>query len=378
MDVRARRSGDVENLNGIGRRVRLPYALRARLALVLLAAMLLPPASSRARAQGASEPLPTPDAVDTSALATPDPADGTVTPAPAAESVSAPTVESADAPEASPAPTPFTIVWFPDTQSSAYGEPEALAAMGNWVAEHGESDDVVYVLQTGDLVDNGFVERQWENFELAYDPFAGKTPYFCIAGNHDKGVKRREWDGYLARPYAHTVPPEQEHLGGKAAYTLFTAGGVDFLVVGIGDGAEAESLFWAREIFNRYPERYGILLLHAYLHGTGTFVEENAWLMYYRLVRRCPNVRMTLSGHYRGTAYRAFALDDDSDGLSDRTVHSLLCNYQNYLRLGGQLRLLQFDPAANSLTVKTFSALTGHPMRDDTMKADTFTLEGIF
>ena len=281
-------------------------------------------------------------------------------------------------PSASPAPTPFTIVWFPDTQSSAYGEPEALAAMGKWVSDHAESDNIVYVLQTGDLVDNGFVEAQWQNFELAYDAFAGRVPYFCIAGNHDLGVKRQEWEGYLARPYAHTVPREQEFAGGKAAYTLFSAGGTDFIVAGVGHGAEEESLRWVRDAFNRYPDRYGILMLHGYLHGRGTFVDEAAWTMYYRVVSRCKNIRMTLSAHYRGTAYKPFAIDDDYDGVPDRTVHSFLCNYQNYMRLGGQIRLLIFNPADGSLTVDTFSTLTGHPMRDATMKQAAFTLQNIF
>lgn len=300
--------------------------------------------------------------------ATPAPAS---TPSPA----SMPALWSADA---APAPTPFTIVWFPDTQSSAYGEPKALSAMGKWVFEHAESDNLVYVLQTGDLVDNGFVEKQWQNFELAYDAFKDKVPYFCIAGNHDLGVKRHEWDGYLARPYAHTVPPEQEFLGGRAAYTLFSAGGTDFIVVGVGDSAEAEAAKWARDAFDAYPDRYGILLLHGYLHGNGTFVEENAWTMFYRVVSRCKNLRMTLSGHYRGTAYRTFEMDDNADGIPDRTVHSFLCNYQNYMRLGGQIRLLIFNPADRSLTVDTFSTLTGHPMRDATMKMPRFTLENIF
>lgn len=323
-------------------------------------------------------PLQTVPATTLAALPQPTPPPGDPfplqpTPAPADAAV-----QTTPAPVATPAPTPFTIVWFPDTQASAYAEPEALVAMGRWVSEHIESDNIVYVLQTGDLVDNGFVERQWENFELAYDQFAGKVPYFCIAGNHDRGVKRQEWDGYLARPYAHTVPPEQELDGGKSAYTLFSAGGIDFLVVGVGDGAELASIAWARNTFKRYPDRYGILMMHAYLHGTGTFVEDNPWLMYYRVVAHCPNLYMTLSGHYRGTCYKTFPFDDTYDEKPDRIVHSFLCNYQNYTRLGGQLRLLRFDPADGSLTVETFSALTGSKMRDSTMKQSTFTLKHVF
>ncbi len=355
---------------------------RIRLTAALLAALTASPGIARAAGapvhlESASAPAPKttvsapPESVPVKSAAAP-----AETPPPArAASVSTEAPQSA---QITPNPTPFAIVWFPDTQSSAYGEPEALAAMGKWVSDHAESDNIAYVLQTGDLVDNGFVEAQWKNFELAYDQFAGRVPYFCIAGNHDLGVKRQEWDGYLARPYAHTVPQEQEFMGGKAAYTLFSAGGTDFIVVGVGHGAEEESLRWVRDAFNRHPNRYGILMLHGYLHGRGTFVHETAWTMYDRVVSRCRNIRMTLSAHYRGTAYKPFEIDDNYDAIPDRTVHSFLCNYQNYMRLGGQLRLLIFDPADGSLTVDTFSTLTGHPMRDATMKQAVFTLQNIF
>lgn len=249
--------------------------------------------------------------------------------------------------------------------------------MGKWVADHAESDNIVYVLQTGDLVDNGFEEWQWQNFALAYDQFCGKVPYFAIAGNHDLGIKRQAWDGYLAQPYAHTVPESQEYAGGKAAYTLFTAGGTDFLVIGVGYGAEEECAKWIRDTCKRYPDRYGILLVHGFLHGRGDYVDALGECIHYRILAKCRNIRMCLCGHFRGTAYRTYEYDDTFDGKPDRTVHTMLCNYQNFKVNGGQLRTLQFDPASGDLTVDTFSALTGQPMRDKTFKASRFVIPGV-
>ena len=280
-------------------------------------------------------------------------------------------------PAASPAPTPFTLGWFPDTQTSAVYEPEALSAMGKWVVDHAESDDVVYVLQTGDLVDNGYEEWQWKNFELAYDQFRDTVPYFAIAGNHDLGIKRQEWDGYLARPYAHTVPESQQYAGGKAAYTLFTAGGIDFLVIGVGYGAEEECAHWIRGVAKRYPDCYGILLAHDFLHGRGDYVDALGECVHYRILGKCKNIYMCLCGHFRGTAYRTYEYDDTYDGAPDRVVHTLLCNYQHFAVNGGQLHTLRFDPATGDVTVDTFSALTGQAMRDRTFKKSEFTLPGI-
>ena len=287
-----------------------------------------------------------------------------------------PTPTPSPATTVSPAPTPFTLVWFPDTQSSAWAEPAALSAMGGWVADNAERENIVYVLHTGDLVDNGFDESQWKNFALAYDRFAGTVPYFCIAGNHDLGIKRQQWDGYLAQPYAHTVPENQQYAGGKAAYTLFSAGGTDFLVVGVGYGAEEECAKWVRDVCKRYPDRYGILLVHDFLHGTGDYVDELGECVHYRILSKCKNLYLCLCGHFRGTAYRTYEYDDTYDGIPDRAVHTMLCNYQHFSHYGGQLRTLRFDPATGDLTVHTFSALTGQEMRDKTWKTSTFTIPG--
>lgn len=289
----------------------------------------------------------------------------------------APTPTPVPAATPTPAPTPFTFVWFPDTQSSAWAEPEALTAMGAWVRDNAESENIVYVLQTGDLVDNGFDETQWQNFSLAYDAFAGTVPYFGIAGNHDLGIKKQQWDGYLAQPYAHTVPETQQYAGGKAAYTLFTAGGVDFLVVGVGYGAEEECAKWVRDVCREYPDRYGVLLVHDFLHGTGDYVDALGECVHYRILAKCKNIHLCLCGHFRGTAYRTYAYDDTYDGVPDRTVHTMLCNYQHFSNGGGQIRTLRFDPATGDLTVHTFSALNGQEMRDKTWKTSTFTLPGV-
>ncbi|MEG1524515.1 MAG: metallophosphoesterase [Clostridia bacterium] len=281
--------------------------------------------------------------------------------------------------EPAPASTPFTIAWFPDTQASAYHEPKALTAMGKWVADHRDSDDIVYVLHTGDLVDNGFKEWQWKNFELAYDQFDGEVPFFPIAGNHDLGVKLRNWDGYLARPYVKdAVPYEQQFAGGKATYMTFNAGGTDFLVVGVGHSAEKESAEWVRDVFAKFPDHYGILMMHGYIHPPDNELYENGPFMYENVVSKCPNLYMTLSGHFRGSAYRLYSFDDDGDGAATREVHTIMCNYQGYEYNGGQIRLLIFDPADRSLTVDTFSTLTGHPMRDETMKKPIYRLENVF
>lgn len=296
------------------------------------------------------------------------------TPTPAPAVLSAPDAGTPDVPSGSPAPTPFTFVWFPDTQTSAYYQPEALAAMGKYVASRAEAFNIIYVLSTGDLVDNGFKQWEWDNFYLAYDRFKDRVPFFPIAGNHDLGVKKQNWQGYLRQPCVQAAADDLcQFEGGKAAFCRVSAGGTDFLIVGVGYGAEKESAAWVREIFARYPNDYGILLAHEYLHAKKG-IYGNGEILYDEVVSKCENLRLVLCGHFRGTWYRTDEFDDDGDGTLDRTVQTMLMNYQGRKKLGGQLRLMTFDPAAREITVKTLSALTFRNMRDDYFKSSVFTI----
>lgn len=271
---------------------------------------------------------------------------------------------------------PFTIVWMPDTQTSVYSQPAAMAAMGQWVHDNREAENIVQVVHTGDLVNNGLKEKEWNVFETGYDPFKDEVPFFCIAGNHDLGVKAHDWSGYLARPYAHTVPEAQTFENGKAAYTLLSASGVDFIIIGAGSGAELESVDWINAQLAAHRDRVGILLLHEYLHAKYD-LRALGESMLTSVVSVNPNLRLVLCGHFRGTDYRQDVFDDGPDG-GERVVHTMLCNYQHYTGNTGQMRLLRFDPLTRDIEVHTFSAYSGKTFKDDHFHSDTFVLEDAF
>lgn len=279
-------------------------------------------------------------------------------------------------PTPTPVIEPFTIAWLPDTQTSVFSQPEAMVAIGAWIHDNVEAENIVEVIHTGDLVNNGHKETEWQVFETAYDQFAGDVPFFCIAGNHDLGVKLQEWDGYLARPYAQLVPDEQQYQDGKSNYTLLSAGGTDFIIIGAGSGAEIESIDWLNEKLVAHRDRVAILLFHEYLHAEYG-LREPGKTMLEQVIAVNPNVRLVLCGHFRGTAYREDVFEDGPGG-SERVVHTMLCNYQHYTDNTGQIRLLRFDPEDRSITVTTFSALSGRQFRDEHFRSAVFTLENAF
>lgn len=232
-------------------------------------------------------------------------------------------------PSPTPVPTPFSFVWLPDTQQLAYHTPEALEAAGAWIAAHIESENIVAVLHTGDLVDNGYKQWQWDNLALALDQFRDRLPYFPVAGNHDLGVKLQEYDAYLTQDFLNAFPEEQKFAGGKALYETLDAGGLR-------------------------------LLLHGYLSGEGR-VSSAGRFARDQIVARYPNIRLVLCGHSTGYAALTERFDDDGDGTAERAVHALMYNIQGY-RYYGAIRLLTFDPAARTIAVASFSPYRGEPL----------------
>ncbi len=300
--------------------------------------------------------------------------------APAAEAKKTPKTTPAVTPEPtpSPAPTPFSVVWLADTQTmSYYNYPGALERMGQWIAQERVNRNICYVVQTGDAVDEGWIPKQWKNFDQLYNGFRDILPYFPIAGNHDVGIKWHGYGPYLARPYVRSIPRYNSFEGGRAIFATFSAGGTDFVLLGAGWESELDAVGWMNDVLSRYPDRVAILLFHAYINVDGTFTNIGQQ-MFDQVVSKHPNVRLVLCGHVRGTGYRADDLDDTGDGKPDRRVNTMIYNYQHYDQNCGQLRLLTFNPVTRSIVVMTYSPVSDYLFKDDHFKSEIFTLKDAF
>lgn len=302
-----------------------------------------------------------------------------VTPAPTATpaAVPAPPIAVTPVPTATPVPTPFSIVWLSDTQMMAFKRPDALERMGAWIADNRAKESIAQVVQTGDAVEHGANELQWEAFDLCYDAFKDDVPYFAIAGNHEPGVREKDRTLFLSRPYIEAIPDAQKTLGGMAAYTTLVAGGEKILILGAGWGAENDALDWMDGVLTQYADHTAILLFHAFLTPQGRIYDRYLPL-YDRLVKQHENVRILLCGHVVGRIHRIDELDDDGDGATDRSVSLQLMNYQDETVRCGQLRLLTFDPLLRTVAITTYSPVTDCYYRDGTHTQDIYVLENAF
>lgn len=315
-------------------------------------------------------PAAEPPTVVSVSTATPQP-----TPTPTPTPVPTPT----PSPSPTPAPTPFSMIWLSDTQTMAYKYPEPLESMGQWIADNIEAENIRYVFQTGDIVENGFAPHHWENFDLCYNQFRDLLPYLPIAGNHDIAINHNDYAAYLKRPFFADFPPEALFENGKALYAEVHDGGLKLLLLGAGWEAELGAVGWMNDVVKAHPDYSVILLFHGYINSRGGYTIVGKQL-FEQLVKPNPNIKLVLCGHCGGTSgVRVEEVDDDGDGAADRKAYALMYNYQNEPNWkSGQLRILRFDPVARTLTFTTYSPYTNRLYRDKDFRTESFVLEEIF
>ena len=289
-----------------------------------------------------------------------------------------PTPSPTPTPTPTPVPTPFGIVWLPDTQGLSYSYPEKLEALGAEIAARREPENLVAVIHTGDIVDNGYKEWQWENFDRCLDAFKDDLPFYPVAGNHDLGQKLQKYDAYLEQPFLKKLPEGQIFENGKMYYVLLNEGGIELLLLGVGwdcGKTEAECA-WIESVFEQYPETPCILFTHCFLllneHGSlflySKYLEDS-------IVAPHPNVRVVICGHSRDSGLLEQRYDDDGDGEAERPVAMLMLNRQAKQYA---YRVLSIDPLTHSIDVKTYAIGKSAPLEKDDLYPLSFTLENAF
>lgn len=118
------------------------------------------------------------------------------------------------------------------------------------------------------------------------------------------------------------------------SYVLFSAGGLDFVAVGLSFGVTQEEADWADSIFKRFSDRNGILITHGYLTASGEPDGRNAALgadggrLYDNVVRNNDNIFLVLGGHFHGIGTNVESI---TSGEGNTKVVQLLADYQGYM-----------------------------------------------
>ena len=212
----------------------------------------------------------------------------------------------------------FQIIHLPDMQR----QPGTCSlAQTQWVVDHMTSNNIAFVVATGDLVETATAAGEWANVHNAINLLTGIVPYAAIPGNHDLT------DG--GGNYLANMTPSQfvglTWFGGLSAdslssYQLFTAEGEDFLHLALKYGPEPATIAWTAGILTANPTRKVILSTHSYLNIDGTYTTQGA-LIKAGLVDVFPAIFLVLCGHMHGTAH-------NSRTVNGVQVDELLADFQ--------------------------------------------------
>ncbi|MEV4808500.1 LamG-like jellyroll fold domain-containing protein [Micromonospora avicenniae] len=268
-----------------------------------------------------------------------------------------------------------------------------------WLADNASGKKIAYTAHTGDVIENdysdplakdssgnllypGLDEQVTREFQFTSEAQrtldeAGLVNQ-VIAGNHDNqggnetgptsrfnkyyGPERyyagaQKWPAVSKASY-HAWDETTDAAGNTVTqgkdnqnnYVLFSAGGLDFVAVGLSYGVTQAEADWASSIFQRYHDRNGILLTHAYLapsttpDGRGANFSTDGSRAFSAIVQSNPNVFLVLAGHEHGVGTNL------KTGVGVTVAHDvveLLADYQFYKMTAGELWPEKVDANGN-------------------------------
>ncbi|WP_371872241.1 carbohydrate-binding protein [Phytohabitans houttuyneae] len=164
----------------------------------------------------------------------------------------------------------------------------------------------------------------------------GADRYYQVAGAWPAGSEYHAWDEVTNVDGTVTLGRDNQNN-----YVLFSAGGLDFVAVGLSYGVTPAEAKWADSVFKRYKDRNGILLSHDYLRpstspdGRGAaFSAPDGSPLYKLVVEANPNVFLVLAGHEHGVGTNV----KSNVGVTvAHDVVELLADYQFYTVSAGEL-----------------------------------------
>lgn len=276
----------------------------------------------------------------------------------------------------------FSVVALPDTQyySENVGGTRAaiFSAQTDWIVAEKDARNIGFVLHLGDITEHGdnptYATNEWanasnalyrlENPETTMDPEG--VPYIVAVGNHDQTpIGNADGTTTNFNTFFGVHPTTGiNHFAGKSYYggtsepakadnnyTLFSAGGLDFIVISFeyDTTPDTADLDWADALLKAHPGRRGIVITHHTVNigNPASFSAQGSAI--YQALKDNPNLILMHGGHIHGEGRR-------TDTFEGRTVHSLLADYQGRTNGGdGWLRIMNFRPSLNRIDVKTYS-----------------------
>lgn len=269
-------------------------------------------------------------------------------------------------PAAAPVDTTFSFAVIPDTQNEVFGAGPRHIGRAQWLADNKADLDLRFVLHSGDITNWG--ERDEPQYVVAAQGVApleaAGIPFAYTPGNHDTRAVcagGSACPGESASVNVRLLPLFSQYFNNRFTvtgrmepgkvdnyYTLFEAGGVDWLVLSLELWPRTSVVDWAKTVLAGHASHNVIIVTHMYLNGDGSISTSNGGYganspkyLYDNLVSRYANVRFVFSGHTGQATHRT------DTGVNGNKIVSFL---QSMHSQTNPVRIVEVDTAADEAT----------------------------
>jgi hypothetical protein len=293
----------------------------------------------------------------------------------------------------------FSIFWITDTQFLSETNPALFKMLNNWIVGNWNRYNGKLVIHTGDLVEDGPVQQEWENADDAMSVLLSNgIPYTWCAGNHDDLVENDATSGWSGSQFADSLDPQVasslvnslpyahwvgDYHSGMNTAVSFSASGLDFLVVNLEWNAQPDALQWAAGILDTpaYANHHVIMAPHAYINAYGSIYDPRWGAQLSGFISgltslmdaHSSNVFLTLNGHFatecgyntpqpiNGRNQLMFDRQDCADSPGDQTGRGVdNPPSEDRDKVGGAtVTVLTFETDLNQIRASTFDLYPG-------------------
>ncbi len=261
-----------------------------------------------------------------------------------------------------PVPVPnlgedFTLIALPDTQFYSRWLPSIYISQTQWIVDNQEDLNIPYTAHLGDIVNTAEDTSEWDTasaaMSLLESPLPGLPdgiPYGLVPGNHD--YPTTNYNNY----FGVTRFTDRDYYGGHYGggndnnYTLFSAAGMDFIVINLEFQPGTAVLDWADTLLKNNSNRRAIVVSHSMLNLDNTWSYEGI----FTFLKDNPNIFLMLCGHTHSPTDGAAQRIESGD--HGNTIYILMSDYQEFPNGGnGYLRRMRFSPLDKKIYVQTYS-----------------------
>ena len=276
------------------------------------------------------------------------------------------------------APGAFSIAVIPDTQNEVLGADQRFANRTQWLVNNRSALNLAFVLHTGDMMNWDTADHaQYAVASAAMAKLdAASIPWIPAIGNHDTAAvcpggsacpnqsahdnlrRTGTFDAYFPLEEFPAVNDVFESGKVDNAWSTFTAGDEDWLVLNLELWPRSQVISWARGVIAGHPYHNVIIVTHSYLDAGGGIEQTNGGYgdtdpqdLYDNLVAPYSNVKLVFSGHVGIAGNRTDVRPDGSKVISVLgTFHSDSTN---------PTQIMTVDTATGALSTKFYAPWDG-------------------